>query len=180
MSNTDNQPFLPVIIQSGQYAYGVARSFYEAYRVKSLVLEPAMKRKNIRTLLLGGTLGIATQNSGILDFQYVDRLDEPDYFVQALIEVAMQFKHRKLILLVCDCSYVELIIINKQTLQHYYILPYIDEGLMKRVQTKEKFYKQCDLYKLKYPKTIVLTKEYHLTSEIPFDYPIIIKASNFR
>ncbi|MGE8034318.1 ATP-grasp domain-containing protein [Lysinibacillus sp. KCTC 33748] len=179
MSKTVDQPFLPVIIQSGQYAYGVARSFYEAYRMKSLVLEPSMKTKGIRTLLLGGALGIATQNSDILDFQYVDRLDEPDYFVQALIEVAKQFKHKKLILLVCDCYYAELIITNKQTLQHYFILPYIDEGLMKRVQTKEEFYKQCDLYNLKYPQTIVLTKEHHVTSEIPFDYPIIIKPSNF-
>lgn len=179
MSKTDDQPFLPVIIQSGQYAYGVARSFYEAYRMKSLVLEPPMKTKNIRTLLLGGALGIATQNSGILDFQYVDRLDEADFFVQALIEVAMQFKHKKLILLVCDCYYAELIIMNKKTLQHYFILPYIDEDVMKRVQTKEEFYKQCDLYNLKYPKTIVLTKEHRVTSELPFDYPIIIKPSNF-
>lgn len=38
------QPFLPIVIQSGQHAYGVARSFYEAYTIKSLVIEPARKR----------------------------------------------------------------------------------------------------------------------------------------
>ncbi|MGE7941993.1 ATP-grasp domain-containing protein [Lysinibacillus xylanilyticus] len=174
---TVDQNFLPVIIQSGQNAYGVARSFYEAYRIKSLVLEPALKTKGIRTLLLGGTRGIATQNSQIIDFQYVDRLDEPDYFVQALIDVAKQFKNKKLILLVGDCYYAELIITNKQTLQQYFILPYIDEDLMKRIQTKEEFYKCCDLYHIKYPKTVVVTKE-HAISDVPFDYPIIIKPSN--
>lgn len=177
MSITVDQIFLPVIIQSGQNAYGVARSFYEAYRIKSLVLEPALKAKGIRTLLLGGTRGIATQNSQIIDFQYVDRLDEPDYFVQALIDVAKQFKNKKLILLVGDCYYAELIITNKQTLQQYFILPYIDEDLMKRIQTKEEFYKCCDLYNIKYPKTVVVTKE-HAISDVPFDYPMIIKPSN--
>ncbi|WP_374967594.1 ATP-grasp domain-containing protein [Lysinibacillus sp. RS5] len=174
---TIDQTFLPVIIQSGQNAYGVARSFYEAYRIKSLVLEPALKTKGIRTLLLGGSRGIATQNSQIIDFQYVDRLDEPDYFVQALIDVAKQFKNKKLILLVGDCYYAELIITNKQTLQQYFILPYIDEDLMKRIRTKEEFYKCCDLYNIKYPKTVVVTKE-HAISDVPFDYPIIIKPSN--
>lgn len=177
MSITIDQTFLPVIIQSGQNAYGVARSFYEAYRIKSLVLEPALKTKGIRTLLLGGSRGIATQNSQIIDFQYVDRLDEPDYFVQALIDVAKQFKNKKLILLVGDCYYAELIITNKQTLQQYFILPYIDEDLMKRIRTKEEFYKCCDLYNIKYPKTVVVTKE-HAISDVPFDYPIIIKPSN--
>lgn len=177
MSITVDQIFLPVIIQSGQNAYGVARSFYEAYRIKSLVLEPALKTKGIRTLLLGGTRGIATQNSQIIDFQYVDRLDEPDYFVQALIDVAKQFKNKKLILLVGDCYYAELIITNKQTLQQYFILPYIDEDLMKRIRTKEEFYKCCDLYNIKYPKTVVVTKE-HAISDVPFDYPMIIKPSN--
>ncbi len=177
MSIKVDQIFLPVIIQSGQNAYGVARSFYEAYRIKSLVLEPALKTKGIRTLLLGGTRGIATQNSQIIDFQYVDRLDEPDYFVQALIDVAKQFKNKKLILLVGDCYYAELIITNKQTLQRYFILPYIDEDLMKRIRTKEEFYKCCDLYNIKYPKTVVVTKE-HAISDVPFDYPMIIKPSN--
>ncbi|MFJ8459928.1 ATP-grasp domain-containing protein [Lysinibacillus xylanilyticus] len=174
---TIDQTFLPVIIQSGQNAYGVARSFYEAYRIKSLVLEPALKTKGIRTLLLGGSRGIATQNSQIIDFQYVDRLDEPDYFVQALIDVAKQFKNKKLILLVGDCYYAELIITNKQTLQQYFILPYIDEDLMKRIRTKEEFYKCCDLYNIKYPKTVVVTKE-HAIRDVPFDYPMIIKPSN--
>ncbi|MGE7914335.1 ATP-grasp domain-containing protein [Lysinibacillus xylanilyticus] len=177
MSKTVDQTFLPVIIQSGQNAYGVARSFYEAYRIKSLVLEPALKIKGIRTFLLGGARGIATQNSQIIDFQYVDRLDEPDYFVQALIDVAKQFKNKKLILLVGDCYYAELIISNKQMLQQYFILPYIDEDLMKRIRTKEEFYKCCDLYNIKYPKTVVVTKE-HAISDVPFDYPMIIKPSN--
>ncbi|MFJ8518302.1 carboxylate--amine ligase [Lysinibacillus xylanilyticus] len=175
---TEDQTFLPVIIQSGHSAYGVARSFYEAYRIKSLVLEPALKTKNIRSLLLGGARGMATQNSQIIDFQSVDRLDEPAYFVQALIDIAMQFKNKKLILLASNCYYAELIIINKKTLQQYFILPNIDEDLMKRIRTKEEFYKCCDLYNIKYPKTVVVTKEHHAISDVTFDYPMIIKPSN--
>ena len=178
MTIPEDQTFLPVIIQSGHNAYGVARSFYEAYRIKSLVLEPALKTKNIRALLLGGARGVATQNSQIIDCQSVARLDEPAYFVQALIDIAMQFKNKKLILLASNCYYAELIIINKQKLQQYFILPFIDEDLMKQIQTKEEFYKCCDLYNIKYPKTMIVTKEHHAISDVPFDYPIIIKPSN--
>lgn len=131
MTFINEQPFLPIIIQSGQHAYGVARSFYEAYRIKSLVIEPAVKDRNIRTLLLGGSQGVATQNSSILEFQYVENLDEPAYFVQALIGVALQYQQKKLILIVCDCYYAELIIENKVQLEKYFILPYIDQTLLK-------------------------------------------------
>lgn len=172
------QPFLPIIIQSGQYAYGVARSFYEAYRIKSLVIEPTVKGATMRSLFLGGSQGIATQNSSILDFHYVERLDDPAHFVQALIQVAMQCQQNKLILIVCDCYYAELIIENKERLEKYFILPYIDQALLKKVQTKEKFYQLCDQYKLNYPKTMIITNEHHAVSELPFQYPIIIKPSN--
>lgn len=50
MTCIKEQPFLPIIIQSGQYAYRVARSFYEAYRIKSLVIEPTVKGATMRSL----------------------------------------------------------------------------------------------------------------------------------
>lgn len=178
LTSIKEQPFLPIIIQSGQHAYGVARSFYAAYRMKSLVIEPAKKGRTMRSLLLKGSQGIATQNSGILDFQYVEHLDDPTRFVQALVGLAMQCQQKKLILLVCDCYYAELIIENKEQLEKYFILPYIDQALLNRVQTKEKFYRLCDKYQLKYPKTIIITKEHHPNREIPIQYPIIIKPSN--
>jgi len=178
LSYLHQQPFLPIVIQSGQHAYGVARSFYEAYHIKSLVIEPARKAGSFRSLIFSGSRGIATQNSGILDFQYVEHLDDPSHFVQALIMLSKQFQHQRLILLVCDCFYAELIIENKEVLEKYFILPYIDQILLKKVQTKEKFYQLCDMYKLKYPKTVTITKEQHANCVIPFHYPIIIKPSN--
>ena len=137
-----------------------------------------LKRENDALTLLGGSQGIATQNSGILDFQYVEHLDDPSRFVQALVGLAMQCQQKKLILLVCDCYYAELIIKNKELLEKYFILPYIDQALLKMVQTKEKFYQLCDKYQLKYPKTMIITKEHHANSELPIQYPIIIKPSN--
>ena len=86
-----------------------------------------------------GTQGIATQNSGILDFQYVEHLDDPALFVQALVRVAMQCQQKKLILLVCDCYYAELIIENKKKLEKYFILPYIDQALLKWSKLRKSF-----------------------------------------
>ncbi|MFJ7950632.1 ATP-grasp domain-containing protein [Lysinibacillus sp. NPDC096418] len=178
MTLKTEQAFQPIIIQSGQNAYGMARSFYEAYGVRSLVLEPSRKKRNIQTFILGGSQAIATKNSRIVDFQQVDYLDDPNYFVHALTGVAKQYKNKKLLLFVCDCYYVELVIKNKQALENYFILPYIDESLMNQIQTKENFYKKCDLYNLKYPRTMVLTNKNYETTAISLAYPIIIKASN--
>lgn len=68
------QPFLPVLLGSDMNAYGMARAFYEAYGIKPLVL--------------GRSHLTATQDSHILQFQEIDRLNEQDVFAPALAEVA--------------------------------------------------------------------------------------------
>ena len=55
-------------------AYGMARAFYEAYGIKPLVL--------------GRSHLTATQDSHILQFQEIDRLNEQDVFAPTLAEVA--------------------------------------------------------------------------------------------
>lgn len=68
------QPFLPILLGSDMNAYGMARGFYEAYGIKPLVL--------------GRSHLTATQDSHILDFQEIDRLNEQDVFAPALAQVA--------------------------------------------------------------------------------------------
>lgn len=156
--------FLPVILGTDMNAYGMARSFYEAYGVKSLVL--------------GRTQLTATQNSRILKFQKVDHLNDENSFVPALEKVAKQYAERTLLLLACGDDYAKLIIKNKPKLQENFIVPYIDEVLMDQILLKENFYRMCEKYGFKYPNTVMVSFEDYKDFEVPFDYPIIIKASN--
>ena len=158
------QPFLPVLLGSDMNAYGMARSFYEAYGIKPLVL--------------GRSHLTATQDSHILQFQEIDRLNEQEVFAPALAEVAKKYADKKLLLLACGDDYAKLIIKNKPALQEHFTVPYIDESLMDEILLKENFYKMCDRYDFKYPGTTTVTADNYENFTPPFAYPIILKASN--
>ena len=74
--------------------------------------------------------------------------------------------------------FAKLIIKNKPELQEYFTVPYIDESLMDQILLKENFYKMCEKYEFLYPGTTTVTAENYAEFTPPFDYPIIIKASN--
>lgn len=158
------QPFLPVLLGSDMNAYGMARAFYEAYGIKPLVL--------------GRSHLTATQDSHILQFQEIDRLNEQDVFAPALAEVAKKYADKKLLLLACGDDYAKLIIKNKPALQEHFTVPYIDESLMDEILLKENFYKMCDQYNFKYPGTTTVTADNYENFTPPFAYPVILKASN--
>ena len=158
------QPFLPILLGSDMNAYGMARAFYEAYGLKPLVL--------------GRSHLTPTQDSRILHFQQIDNLNSQEVFVGAMEKVAAQHPDKKLLLLACGDDYAKLIIKNKPALQQWFTVPYIDESLMDQILLKENFYKMCEKYQFKYPGTTTVTAEDYESFIPPFDYPIILKASN--
>lgn len=158
------QPFLPILLGSDMNAYGMARAFYEAYGLKPLVL--------------GRSHLTATQDSRILNFQQINNLNTEEVFVGEMEKVAKQFPDKKLLLLACGDDYAKLIIKNKPALQEWFTVPYIDESLMDQILLKENFYKMCEKYDFKYPGTTTVTADDYNDFTPPFDYPIIIKASN--
>ncbi|MGM9950931.1 MAG: ATP-grasp domain-containing protein [Lysinibacillus sp.] len=158
------QPFLPILLGSDMNAYGMARAFYEAYGLKPLVL--------------GRAHLTPTQDSRILHFQQIDNLNSQEVFVGAMEKVAAQYPDKKLLLLACGDDYAKLIIKNKPALQQWFTVPYIDESLMDQILLKENFYKMCEKYQFKYPGTTTVTAEDYESFVPPFDYPIILKASN--
>ena len=158
------QPFLPILLGSDMNAYGMARAFYEAYGLKPLVL--------------GRSHLTPTQDSRILHFQQIENLNSQEVFVGAMEKVAAQHPDKKLLLLACGDDYAKLIIKNKPALQQWFTVPYIDESLMDQILLKENFYKMCEKYQFKYPGTTTVTAEDYESFIPPFDYPIILKASN--
>jgi len=158
------QPFLPILLGSDMNAYGMARAFYEAYGIKPLIL--------------GRSHLTATQNSRILNFKEIKNLNQQEVFVPALEKIAEQYSNKKLLLLACGDDYAKLIIKNKAELEKYFTVPYIDESLMDQILLKENFYKMCEKYDFKYPGTTTVTAENYQEFTPPFEYPIILKASN--
>lgn len=160
------EKFLPILLGTDANSYGMARSFYEQYQVKSLAL--------------GTTRLIETRHSSIVDVHIYDSFDTKKTFLPILIKIGKEYskKYEKLLLIACGDAYAELVIHFKKELQKYFIVPYIDEKMKEKLENKKDFYEICEKYGLDYPKTYIVTKENKDNISLPFPYPVAVKPSN--
>jgi len=87
-------------------------------------------------------------------------------------------KYDKLILLSCAEWYTNLIVNNREMLENYFVLPFMDKDLKDELEDKESFYNVCEKYHLDYPKTYIVTYENKDSISLPFDFPVAVKPSN--
>ena len=160
----ENKKFIPVLLGSDRNVYGMALAFYEEYNIKSIALGKRDARET-----LGSKLIIPIKE---------ERLEEDEIFVKKLLEIKKNYEDTDLILIACSDVYMKLIINNKSKLKNKYIIPYVDKKLMDKLVLKEQFYKTCDKYGLKYPKTEICTYDDYKKYMPSFSFPIIIKPSN--
>lgn len=155
--------FIPVVLGIDVGAYSIARTFYEFY--------------NVKTIVVGKYHYWMTSYSKITESLIVNDMSEEN-LVNFLVELSDKYKGTKLVLFGCSEDYVDMIVRNKKVLDKHYIVPTVDEKALNRVVKKESFYKVCEKVGINYPKTIVLNKDNYKTMDVPFKYPIIGKVSN--
>ena len=165
INNKDNR-FLPVLLGTDANAYGMARNFYQAYGIKSLAL--------------GKFPLLETRHSKIVQVQTYEGFDTDDTFRAILSKVVEAYKplYDKLILIACGDRYTELICTHKDWLKERFVVPYIDLDHKNLLENKEDFYNICEEYGLDYPSTVMLHKDSQPPFNLPFDYPIAVKASD--
>lgn len=142
----------------------MSRAFYEEYGVKSIVI--------------GKYRTGPSCNSRIIDFRAVPGMDRQEVFLQTVNHLAAARPDKKIILMGCGDSYVELIIRNKKLLAENIIAPYVDEEQMEDLLTKLKFYRMCDRYGVKYPGTFIYDGAMKGEFVLPFGFPVIVKPSD--
>lgn len=158
--------FLPVILGSDDNAYGMARAFHEQYGIKSIVV----------------TKGhiLPTMHSKIVEKKIYEQLDDPEVFIESMLDLYEELKERadKLLVVASNENYAELAIRNREKLEPHYVLPFISEELMDQVVYKERFYEMCEEYGLDYPDTVIFKKGMDPEMDLPFDFPVVVKASD--
>lgn len=105
-------------------------------------------------------------------------LENPEKFLNKLLEVKKAHQDKELILVPCGDGYVKLVVKFQNELRPYYRFNCLSEELLKTLTLKESFYQICDKYGFERPKTEVVTFEDYETKEIDIPFPVIIKASN--
>ncbi len=167
MKLTGYEHLLPVLLGADLNCYNVARAFHEEYGV----ISHAFGRYPI---------GV-TMNTKIVSFHTVEQMDDPDTMVETLNTFAATHPENTLILMGCTDDYVGMIMEQKERLDERYITPYTTAEQFHELSFKESFYQYCDRFGIAYPKTVVVREESFAELDLnalPFEYPIIIKASS--
>lgn len=162
----EDKNFTAVILGGDMNCYGVARTFYEAYGVKSI--------------MAGKAPIFPTANSSLLDKYFEPDLMEDDKLIEVLTRIEADYPDKKKFLFGSVDDYVRHIIHNREAIRKIsdnYVIPMIEEDLFDKLDDKDTFYEMCEQYGLPYPKTTIFdcTKDDPKTFELPFDYPIFIK-----
>ncbi len=156
--------FVPVILGGDITTYSLARSFHEAYGIKSVAV----------SMLKSAMIS----RSSIIENIVVPDMDNKDRFVERLHDIAGRYPAKKKLLLACGDWYVRLIVEHKAELEKDYIIPYIDLELLDRLVLKDSFYAICDEVGVPYPKTFVYDCADPRPLEFDFPYPVIAKPAS--
>jgi len=142
--------------------YSVARAFYEEY--------------GIVVKCYGKYATGPCMNSSIIDYTANPKADDADTFFALACAFAKENADKKVIVMGCGDSYVELASTYRDSFPENVVAPYIDIDLMHTLILKERFYEFCEKTGVDYPLTFVHRKGMDL--KLPFDCPFIIKPSN--
>ena len=162
-----NKDFMAVALGGDMNCYGVARSYYEAY--------------GLRTVMLGRVPVFPSADSTLYEDRFYDAdLLDDEVLIRLLTEVQAKYPGIKKFIYATNDDYVRHIIHNKAAIEAIsddFIVPVISEELFDRLDDKDSFYAVCEENGLPYPKTVVFDCAKDKLSDfvIPFDYPIFIK-----
>lgn len=158
-----DQPFIPVVLGANLGAYSLAREFHEAYGIQTLCLTP-------RT-------SVQVQHSSIVNVFEEPQLSDDAVLIEHILSVVEQNSDRPIMLLGCGDDWALQIMRVRDQLPEIVKTPYAEYDLADRLSDKSNFYALCDELEIDYPKTFLFSKDSQL-SELPFDYPIVIKPDD--
>jgi len=156
--------FLPVLLGSDANAYGMARSFYEAYGVTSAVI---CKRALP-----------ATAHSLLARVAVVEpKLEEDAVFLRTLTDFA-RGQTRPLVLVSCADGYTLLMARHRAVLRQLYHFACPEYATVQNLANKAGFYAACAQHGLACPASVLCTAADYRTAPLPFDFPVIVKPAN--
>lgn len=156
--------FVPVIFGSDINTYSMARAFHEAYRVKSIVV--------------GKYAGGPSYASRIVDFTARESIESDATFLEVVAGLAAAQAPKRLILIGCGDSYVELISKYRDEFRENVIAPVVSYPQLLELIRKDKFYASCRDHGIPYPATFIYERGLGDRYSLGFDGPVIVKPSN--
>ena len=144
MAIDPNQRFVPVILGGDIGTYTLAREFFEAYNVRSVVLPAAGN-------------GVI-EHSVAIDLRPIGSMADESKVVDALIALAQDLNRdaaRPLMLFGSLDFHIMLIAKHRESLEEHYVIPYPRLEVIEAAALKENFYALADKLGIAHPRTAV-------------------------
>ena len=162
-------PLLPVILGADIGVYALARSFHEAYGVRSIVVS-------------GAALG-PVASSRIIDNVLLGPDASPVDMVDRLVALAAEHPGSRLVLLANSDWLVRVVVAHRARLEPHYVVPFLAAEVLDRIADKATFAEICIGLGIDVPRTIV--QDFARAGEdgwqpapVDIGYPLIAKAAS--
>ncbi len=136
-----HETLVPVVLGGDIGAYSLARTFHEAYGVRSVVVSSV-------------ATGIV-RHSRIIHNIVEPGVDDPAVIVPRLVELAERLAGKRLILCGSADWLVRIIVENRTVLERHYAIPYTTVERLDQVTQKAEFSRLCAELGLAHPTTVV-------------------------
>jgi D-aspartate ligase len=162
-------PLQPVILGADIGVYGLARSFHEAYGVRSIVVS-------------GAALGPVAR-SRIIDNVLLGPGASPQDMVDRLVTLAGEHPGKRLVLLANSDWLVRVVVRHRDQLEPHYVVPFLSQDLLDRISDKAVFAEMCAEMDISVPRTIVQDFAGAADADwapvlVDLPYPLIAKAAS--
>ena len=164
--------FQPVILGADIGVYALARSFHEAYGIRSIVV----------SLTVTGPVA----DSSILENVVLGADASPEQMVAALRAVAARFDADTRLLLLANTDWlVHFLVRNRTELERWYDVPFLDATLLGQLADKARFAELCQRLGIRTPRTVVqelagVGRPGWEPEALDFPFPVIAKRSEER
>lgn len=154
-----------IILGTDHNSYSVARSFFEAYGEKPIVVGAA--------LLVPFVASTIAEVHIVKDFSSND-----DVFVKTLNEIAKARSEEDFIFFAPTEHYVDLLVRNEDKLDFKAHVPYPDPKEAEKLILKSEFYKILEKIGIAYPKTFIARKDNY--KEVNIEGEAFLKADEYN
>jgi D-aspartate ligase len=161
--------FQPVILGADIGVYALARSFHEQYGVRSVVV----------SLTVTGPVADST----IIENVVLGPDATPEQMIEALGRVAEDSDGSELLLLANTDWLVRFLVRNRDVLEQWYTVPFLDGDLLDRLADKARFAELCVELGISTPTTVV--QDFSQADDaswrptpVELAFPVIAKAAN--
>lgn len=155
---------LPVLLGGDANVYGMARSFYETYGVRSL----AVCRRALPALAYSRLVTVAAQDPAF---------ERDSVFLATLLGLADQYPDTPKLLISCADEYTQLLARHADALRGVYRFACPPPAAVAQLADKQRFATVCRAAGLRTPPTVALHPADTLP-ELPFGWPVIVKPAD--